>query len=134
MYIVRPLLNHEAVAAWARSEGYDNHPLFWHLTVGRVRRSFDRSLLDARKVSLRFSAYRSIQRMGYELALVCPSDRLQKRHRELRELGAEWDYRRYIPHVSFAPYQRQDVSQIVAYRGPIILGPECLPTDLQMET
>lgn len=63
---------------------------------------------------------------GGLLAVVLPERRLIRRHRAVIASGASWDFRRYIPHVSFAVDDRRDISLVPPYTGLLAFGPEAI--------
>ena len=76
----------------------------------------------------KFSAYsdRTISKLGDEGAAVLKfeSGFLQSRHQYFKDHGASWDYDGYHPHITISYDPPEDLSRILPYAGPIVLGPE----------
>lgn len=122
--LIRPLLNLDDLAGWAYQLGFhDLNPAGWHVTTARAVPM----AVPPDAASLMFpSGSRGVARMGGLLAVVLPERRLIRRHRAVIASGASWDFRRYIPHVSFAVDDRRDISLVPPYTGLLAFGPEAI--------
>jgi hypothetical protein len=134
LYVYRRLLNAEALMAWAREQGFTSTipPDQMHVTVAYSRRPVNWFGLgtawgDERNRLRVEGGPRMVEQLGEEGAVVLhfSDDRLDGRHREMRRLGASWDFPSYLPHVTFT-YDRDavDLAQVKPYLGPLLFGPE----------
>lgn len=126
--IVRHLLNADALAAWAHAQGFkDLRPDAWHLTVVKVRSTFQDDLeLDRQGLELPRSSTRRVERFGDFMVLTISSHRLMARHAALRSFGVDSDHRRYRPHITFAVGATPDLAAVRQFQGALQLGPEVL--------
>ncbi len=125
--VVRSLANAEAVAQWARSEGFaDIVPRNWHVTLARTYEAVDLSMLrpDPTMLIVEASEDRVITRMGGIIALLFGSVALAARHREFRDAGADWAHPNFRPHVTIAVDDRRDLGGIVAFADDLVFGGE----------
>ena len=58
------------------------------------------------------------------VALEFSSPELVRRHAEIVEYGASWDYPEYRPHITFCYGGEIDVKTVVPYGEPLEFGPE----------
>ncbi|WP_372013582.1 hypothetical protein [Pseudoxanthomonas sp. 10H] len=135
LYVRRDVHNGEDILEWARAQGfaslveratlhvtvaYSRQPLLWQ----RAHRAHD----DGTPVHLFVPSdpARAVQSMSAgACALVFESPVLARRHHEIRAAGASWDWPDYRPHLTFArDAGTRDLSRVVPYSGPILLGPE----------
>lgn len=70
---------------------------------------------------------RLVEQLGEQGAVVLhfSDDRLDNRHRDMRRLGASWDFPSYLPHVTISYVgDGIDLSQVEPYRDELVFGPE----------
>lgn len=136
LYVSRRLKNAVDVVAWAKSQGLAKTiaPSDMHVTV-----AFSRTPVDWNETGDHFDAVnvpaadrqkdgaRAVERLGDKGAIVLrfESPELAQRHKQLRDLGASWDWAGYKPHVTMT-YRGGDLdlTSIEPYRGPLEFGPE----------
>lgn len=123
--VIRALKNATELAAWARSEGFRFlRPSFWHATVILTDIGSPALELDPDELHIEPGHDRQVRRMGGLIALSFQSPALVTRHHVHREAGGRWDYSIYRPHVSFTPYDGQNLLDVRPFQGPLIFGPE----------
>jgi hypothetical protein len=129
-YIYRPLVNKTALNIWAMLNDLDpvEDP---HVTIAYSRTPISMELPDLQlnNVIVLPNGNRHFQRMGKTGAgaLTFHNDKLTQRHKELRLLGASWDYPQYIPHLTVTKLRKgQRITRIPIYTGDLIFGPERL--------
>jgi hypothetical protein len=125
--IVRDLLNADALATWARAQGFkDLRPEVWHLTVVKVRPAVFKSdlELDHRSLEIPKSLTRTVEGFGNFVVLTISSRRLATRHAALRPYCMESDRREYRPHITFAVGATPALATVQPFGGALRLGPE----------
>lgn len=134
LYVYRRLLNAGQLMDWAREQGFtstlpDDQ---MHVTVAFSKRPVNwfgigAAWGDERDRLRSEGGPRMVEQLGEEGAVVLhfSDDRLDSRHREMRRLGASWDFPSYLPHVTFT-YEpgSVDLGQVKPYLGPLLFGPE----------
>lgn len=136
LYISRPVLNHRQILAWARTQGFETllEGEDLHVTIAYSRRPIDWMKIPAAfdmdtdgKLTVPPGGARRVAVLGDKGAVVLKfsSPALQWRHKDIRELGASWDYPEYQPHITLTyDAGRVDLDSVKPYLGPIIFGPE----------
>jgi putative serine protease XkdF len=130
LYVCRPVLNADAIIAWAKSQGFETTllPSDMHTTI-----AYSKAKLDWPKPRKSYivtpTGQRSLERLGPEgkaVVLRFDSKLLDKRWRALRQLGASWDHEGYKPHItlSYKVPADFDLSKVKPYTGEILFGPE----------
>jgi|GEM_PF-311641 len=131
LFLRRPLKNAAQFLAWASEAGFKKTlpASEVHVTIAFSKAPVDwDEVPDApAKLSVRAGGDRSVKPLGDKGAVVLSfqSDDLQRRWRELCDIGASWDYPTFQPHVTIT-YDGGDVDvgSIEPYRGPLEFGPE----------
>jgi HK97 family phage portal protein len=136
LYVSRKLRNGADFIAWAKRQGFAA-PLAesdLHVTI-----AYSRARVDWMRAGQDWESDRNgdlvvppggpriVERLGSEGAIVLKfaSWALARRHHEICEAGASWDYPEYQPHVTIT-YDGAgvDLSTVEPFRGPLIFGPE----------
>lgn len=121
-WVIRPLLNADELAAWARVEGFDDLvPSAWHLTVVKADPA---TALNLAPFTVEPSKNRAVLRMGGLIALGFTSAKLSDCHMAHRCAGGWWGYPVYRLHVSFTPAEGQDLQGVRPFYGALRFGPE----------
>jgi hypothetical protein len=133
LYVNRPLVNADALLAWARRVGFKSTLPIGdvHATVAFSKEPVNWSDVEPQLDGLSVPAggERSVERLGDKGAVVLrfESPELTKRWHQFRGIGASWDWPGYKPHVTIT-YDfgagRIDLSAIEPYDGPLDFGPE----------
>ena len=116
-----------ALAAWAKSQGFDN-PVPEHELHATVVYSRAPVWLRPRGGNVAASSGgRYVATLGDKGAVVLHivAPELEVRWQEARQIGASWDHDVYQPHVTFT-YDAAgvDLSAVEPYRGDLVFGPE----------
>ena len=123
-WIGRPLLNAETLAEWAKCEGFHNLvPEAWHVTIARPEAGAVLAL-DGRPLVLGTKGGRRVSRFGGLIVLEFASRALTARNRQWPVGGAEREFRRFRPHVSFTPDDGRDLEGVSPFSGPLRFGAE----------
>lgn len=131
LYVHRPLLNGDEVAAWAKSQGFETTLPSddMHVTIASSKQPFDYSELKADDAEVEVSGGYSFDRFGVEkdsVVMKFSSDALGKRWKEFIDAGASWDWGdEYVPHLTLS-YNAADVDleTIEPFDGVLKFGPE----------
>ena len=134
LYVSRKVKNVADLKAWAKSQGLPELQDDLHVTVAFSRKSVDWIKMgqDYRDFSgkgtgeliVAAGGPRVVEPLGDRTAvLMFANSDLSWRNREMRDLGASWDYEDYQPHISLTG-DPVDLSNVEPYRGKIVLGPE----------
>lgn len=134
LYVSRKVKNVADIKAWAKSQGLPELQDDLHVTV-----AFSRTAVDWIKMGQDYRDFngkgtgelvvsaggpRVVEPLGDRTAvLMFANSDLSWRNREMRDLGASWDYEDYHPHISLTG-EPVDLSNVEPYRGKIVLGPE----------
>ena len=134
LYVSRKVKNVADLKAWAKSQGLPELQDDLHVTV-----AFSRAAVDWIKMGQDYRDFngkgtgelvvsaggpRVVEPLGDRTAvLMFANSDLSWRNREMRDLGASWDYEDYHPHISLTG-EPVDLSNVEPYRGKIVLGPE----------
>lgn len=136
LYVYRRLRDADALAAWAKAQGFASilPASDLHVTVCYSRRPVDWFAVSPAwggpdgDGELRVSGgARAVERLGKEgaVALMFASSELEWRHKEFREAGAGWDFADYRPHVTLSYAAADlDLSALEPYQGELVFGPE----------
>lgn len=135
LYVYRPLLNAKAIIAHYKKQGINTTllPDDMHTTI-----TYSRAAVDWMKMGDNWSGDEKGNlkinpggpRMmelfsGGALVLLFASSTLSWRHESMKHNGASWDYPEYQPHITISyDSSAVDPAKIVAWQGPILLGPE----------
>ncbi len=132
LYVCRPVLNADAIAKWAKAQGFKQtlEPKDMHVTLAFSRAKVewppaDKEGLHIPAVTPRLK--REVKPLGDKGAVVLAFDssELYRRWRSFVEYGASWDYAGYSPHVTITyDGKNVDLSKVEPYDGPIELGAE----------
>jgi hypothetical protein len=128
LYVSRPVVNHDEIRSWMRDAGFASSlpGEDMHVTVAYSREPLDWSSLTPSddELTVERDDARTVTPLGDGGAKVLRfrSDALASRWQEIRDAGASWDFAEYHPHVTLT--YRDAPADVVAYDGPIVLGPE----------
>jgi len=136
LYVSRPVLNTDAIIAWAKTQGFQTalQPDDLHVTIAFSRMSVDWTKLTQLENTVTvpavaaYESKRFITRLGETgdaAVLQFESDDLGRRWRQIKDAGASWDWPTYQPHITIswnAPAGIEAKAQ--PYLGEIVLGPE----------
>jgi len=136
LYVSRPVLNADAIIAWAKTQGFQTalQPDDLHVTVAFSRTPVDWTKLTQLENTVTvpavaaYESKRFITRLGETgdaAVLQFESDDLGRRWRQIKDIGASWDWPAYQPHITIswnAPAGIEVKAQ--PYLGEIVLGPE----------
>lgn len=129
LYVRRNVLNAGELVAWAKSQGLKTtlEPDDLHVTITYSKTPMIWPQPETEKLIITESGDRSVEKLGDKGALVLrfESPTLQRRHSEMREQGASFDFDKFLPHVTLT-YNSEDVDAefIEPFQGEIILGGE----------
>lgn len=112
LYVSRPLLNGEALRAWARSVGFvSTLPASdMHVTIAFSKRALDWSTVPPKHGGLAVEVGQTghVKRLGKAIVLRFDSTVLRARWQQFRDAGAAWDHPEYQPHVTISYTDRDD--------------------------
>ncbi len=134
LYVYRRLLNAAELLEWARAQGFRTAllPEELHVTVAYSRRPVNWFGVgscwgeDRHRLVVE-GGPRLVEQLGEQGAVVLhfADDRLENRHREMRRMGASWDFPSYLPHVTLTYDPGEvDPANVAPYRGRLVFGPE----------
>lgn len=128
LYVCRPVLNAAAIIEWAKGAGFETTlpPDEMHVTVAYSKRPMNWNAVAEDTSTIKVErGRRTVEPLGDGGAVVLKFDsaELQRRHYELRDVGASWDYDEYHPHLTLSYTGAPDVLP-PPYTRTIILGPE----------
>lgn len=136
LYVSRPVLNAAEIIRWAKGEGFSSclPADDLHVTVAYSKRPVNWMAIEPEgwpedgSLTVPAGGPRVLERLGPEgkaTVLRFSSWQLAWRHQQIRDAGASWDWPEYCPHVTLS-YDAADLDLdgIVAWNGPIRLGPE----------
>lgn len=132
LYVRRDLLNADTFIAWAKQNGFPTtqQPGDLHVTLAYSRKPLDWSQIepDPNPLTVEPSKDRSVKAIGEEgraVVLMFTDDTLEARWRELVDLGAEWKWPGFIPHVTISwNGAGVDLSKVAPFVGALEFGPE----------
>jgi uncharacterized protein len=129
LYVRRDVVNAKEIHRWAVSQGLKEVTPAeeLHVTIVYSKTAVDWFAVGSSwedKVEI-VGGPRLVERFpGGPVVLLIPMSSLKWRHREMIEAGATTDYPDYQPHITLSYDTEQDISKILPYQGPIVLGPE----------
>jgi adenylate kinase family enzyme len=134
LYVSRPLLNGDALVAWAKAQGFATtlQPDDMHVTLAYSKQPVDwmacgESFHQGDKLEVK-GGPRVLERFGPDgevVVLLFASWDLKWRQAELIDAGCSSDWPDYQPHVSISWNAGDiDLDKIEPYTGPLIFGPE----------
>lgn len=132
LYVSRPLLNGEALRAWARSVGFvSTLPASdMYVTIAFSKRALDWSTVPPKHGGLAVEVGETghVKRLGKAIVLRFDSPELRARWQAFRDAGASWDFPEFQPHVtiSYAEPERWPAppEQMQPYDGMLRFGAE----------
>lgn len=130
LYVHRPLVNADALIAWARAAGFKTTLAAddMHATIAYSKAPVDWDALDPEEDPITVApGARQVTPLGDEGAIVLKftSPDLQARWKEFGDAGATWDYPTFQPHVTIS-YDAGDVdlAKVTPFDLPLEFGPE----------
>jgi len=130
LYMSRPLENGEEFSEWAKSQGFKSilGNDDFHVTIAFSREEIDWDKITPNTNTMTVEGgKREVSPLGSEGAVVLKfkSEFLPKRWKELKDLGASWDYEGYQPHVTIT-YKGTDtdLNDVEPYNGKLVFGHE----------
>lgn len=130
LYVSRPLKNAKEFTEWAKGQGFKKtlEEDQFHVTIAFSSKPFDWDEIEPKTDSMTVGGgVRSVSTLGDDGAVVLKfkSVFLPKRWKELKDLGASWDYEGYTPHVTIT-YKGTDIdlSKVKPFEGDLVFGPE----------
>lgn len=139
LYARRDLLNGEAIAAWAKGQGFPVtlDPNDMHVTLAYSKQPVDWMKVgedwngrEDGKLRIAPGGVRLVEELGTDekkaITLMFTSSALSWRHEQIKQAGASWDHEEYQPHVTFTWEGPEgiDLKTIEPYRGELVFGPE----------
>jgi hypothetical protein len=135
LYVYRQVVNADALIRWAGMNDIPNiaEADSMHVTIMHSRKAVDWMRAGEAfygEFEIKAGGPRLVEELGtsspHAVALLFNCTELRWRHNELKELGAEWEWPEYQPHitVSWSDLSRSQYKTIQPYRGKLILGPE----------
>lgn len=132
LYICRQVVNADDIVQWAKSQGFKTiyPPEKMHVTVCYSKRPVDWFAVPntMREVRIAAGGPRDLHFLGPDkdvLVLRFKSDILHRRHEQLMELGASFDWPSYQPHITITLQGKDiDIEKVEPYAGELILGVE----------
>lgn len=136
LYVSRKVLNSAEIIRWAKAQGFETtlEASDLHVTVAYSRTPLDWMQIPQNwsedkdgRLTIHAGGPRVVEPLGDKGAIVLffKSADLAWRHETIKGAGASWDHEGYQPHITLT-YNSEgvDVSKVVPYSGPIVLGPE----------
>lgn len=130
LYVSRPVTNHEEIAEWAKSQGFETTlGDDMHVTLAFSREPVDWDKIEPSQfpVAIFDRQNRHLKPLGDQGAIVLRFEDgiVRSRWQYLRDMGAKWDWPKYQPHITLS-YNAGDIDleEIEPYMGKIELGPE----------
>lgn len=135
LYVSRAVMNMDDIRRWAEKNGIPDLVDDLHVTIAYSRKPIDWMKIYSEDWNQEKDGTLTIAAGGVRLldtlgdvdnpviALLFTSSRLAWRHEQICNAGASWDWEDYQPHITLTKTSF-DFSQVDAYQGPIILGPE----------
>jgi hypothetical protein len=133
LYVRRNLLNGDAIAAWAKSQGYDSILNDLHVTLiySKERVDWVKAWSDPwdeeadGNLTIRAGGMRCMEQFGTAQVLVFGSDKLTYRNMNFRHRGCSYEYEEYNPHVTITYRDTPNRLPLVEpYQGELRFGPE----------
>ena len=130
VYIYRRLINAQEFIDWAKQHfGKVLVPADLHVTCAYSKTPVEWADMNADYDGVRIDGgLRTVEPLGAAgtVVLKFTSSYLQERWQSFKDAGASWDYESYQPHVTITYQDGAVLSQIPAYTGPLLFGPEIL--------
>jgi hypothetical protein len=127
LYLSRYLKNRGDFIVWAKRQGFESVVEDPHVTVAFSKALMDwDSLGESDEEVTVTNGKRSITKLGEAVVLRFESPRLGQRWKQLKELGATWDWDEYLPHVTIS-YQTPpniDLTKIEPFEGDLVFSSE----------
>jgi len=136
LYICRYVVNSDEILSWAETQGLMNlyAPEDLHVTVAYSKTPVDWDMMGSApdSVTIPSGGYRALDYFGpsnTSLVLKFASASLTNRWHTLLENGASFEHESYSPHITLSNSSPNiDLTQIVPFKGKIILGEEVFST------
>lgn len=131
LYVSRKVLNGSDILRWAKAQGFSTTlpAEELHVTLAYSKAPVDWMSIGEtwqKQIEVTAGGPRTMERFGDASVLSFRCSDLEWRHQEIHEAsGAVWEHDKYQPHmtISWSPDAPMP-DDVVAYQGPIILGPE----------
>lgn len=135
LYVHRPVVNAQAIIDWAKRNGFKKtiKAADLHVTIMYTTNMVDWTKMgdeswgqnEKGQVIIPPGGMRMVEQFGDATVLLFNSNVLTWRNCALRDRGCEWKWDEYQPHITITwAGPRDDLDEIEAYQGEIILGPE----------
>ncbi|TPK14156.1 phage portal protein [Mesorhizobium sp. B2-5-11] len=130
LYVRRDVVNRAEIVRWAKAQGFTDIVPDLHVTIAYSRTPVDWFKVGqswSEKLDIAAGGPRQMDRLGPDgkyIALLITANELVWRNREIREMGASWDWPDYQPHISIQIGGEVDLNKVEPYQGKIVLGPE----------
>lgn len=136
LYVCRYVQNASDIIKWAKGQGFKTvlKPEDLHVTIAHSRQPVDWMKADPiwsmdseGNVTIPPGGPRLVEPLGDKGAVVLmfKDYSLQSRWEQFKNIGAQWDYQGYQPHITITwDAGDVDLSKIEPYNGKIVLGPE----------
>lgn len=131
LFIKRSVVNADDVIRWAKDQGFKTAITAedMHVTVAFSNRPLDWfSIPDTlREVRVPAGGVRFVEQLGPKGAVVLrfKSDALTRRHEQILEHGASWDFDSFRPHLTITLKPgKVDLEKVDPFQGELILGIE----------
>lgn len=128
LYVYRPVLEPEALIAWAKAQDFPSmlEPDDLHVTVcySKAPVNWNDIQQDPTSLYVGTSMPRAIKRFGDAIVLLFGSQALQGRWQQFQDIGASWDHDGYNPHITLSYDPDFDISNVEPFDGSILLGGE----------
>lgn len=130
LYVYRKVKNWQAIAEWARGQGFattlgDD----MHVTIAYSRTPIDwmkiapdGEWLNEATITVPAGGPRLMDIFGEAKVLLFSSSRLSWRHEEIKRAGASWDHSEYQPHITVSYGEMPE--NVEPYKGEIVLDKE----------
>ena len=124
LYVNRPVKSNTDLRAWARENGIKLDDDL-HFTLAYSKKPFEwDTMAEVGDMSI-IGETRKIMQLGDKLVLTVNDPRLIKRHKRIADLGAVWEYPKFIPHMSLCDYEPGMGDRIIApFGGKLTLKSE----------
>ncbi len=131
LYVSRKVVNVAEIKAWAKAQGLPALQGDLHVTITHSRQPLDWMKVDGDwnsggdgTLEIAPGGVRIVEALGDRTAvLLFTSSQLSWRHEQIIRAGASYDFPEYQPHISLTG-EPVDLTNVVPYRGKIVLGPE----------
>jgi len=131
LFISRAIVNADDVIRWAKDQGFKTTLTAedMHVTIAHSSRPLDWFAIPdtMRTVRVPPGGARFVEELGPKGAIVLrfKSDELQRRHQQILEQGASWDFDSFRPHLTITLKRgKVDLTKVEPFQGELILGIE----------